>query len=306
MSYSIHLFRLAKLNSEIKYVANSIVREAPSYAYPAIIDIHEWQSGMLQKLDHWAAEIPRGEHTSAYHLRLTCQLRYHGLRMVLLRPSPAIPKPSGEALEKCYFSARETIRTFDKLYRRNLLVHSWMSFHALVLATLTMLYCIKTVPKIEQETGLGALMGDLSTSSSILSATGEHWSGAKRCRDILDDLGRSMIQGAFAGASRQPPASEPRPRRGRSSTMNDQASSATTDASRSFAPFPDQGALSLVPSNAQPIDQDAFEVPLNLFDDFLASGSFANYFDSSESNNMDSIVQNLFDEFGTTNGDMCP
>ena len=306
MVYSIHLLRLAKLNSEIKYVANSIVRDAPSYAYPAVIDIHEWQSSMLQKLDQWAAQIPGGEHTSAFYLRLTCQLRYHGLRMVLLRPSPAIPKPSSEALEKCHSSARETIRIFDKLYRRNLLVHSWMSFHGLVLATLTMFYCIKTVPKIEQETDLGALMGDLSTSSSILSATGEHWSGAKRCRDILDDLGRSMIQGMFAGTRRQPLASEARPRRGRSSTINERTSAVASDSNRSFATFPDLGAFSQAPAIDQSTDRDLFEVPIDLFDDFLASGSFANYFDSSASKNMDSIVQNLFDEFGTTNPDLYP
>ncbi|KAI8304579.1 Positive regulator of purine utilization [Colletotrichum sp. SAR11_59] len=58
MAFSIHLFRLAKLNSEFKYVANSIVRDTPRYAYPAVIDINEWQNGMLQQLDEWHSTIP--------------------------------------------------------------------------------------------------------------------------------------------------------------------------------------------------------------------------------------------------------
>ena len=66
MSLSIHLFKLAKLNSEIKYVANSIVREAPPYAYPPITDIYAWQRGMLEQLDHWVSTIPQSQPRHAY------------------------------------------------------------------------------------------------------------------------------------------------------------------------------------------------------------------------------------------------
>ncbi|POR32768.1 Positive regulator of purine utilization [Tolypocladium paradoxum] len=196
---------------------------------------------------------------------------------------PAATQPGhsqafGEALDKCH----STIRIFDMLYRRNLLVHSWISFHALVLATLTMLYCIKTVSRLSR--------GRMQPESTVRSES---------CRDILDDLGRSMIRGQAASCFRTSSSSWPQ--------LNNecQTSAAARDPNRSFAAFPDQGALSLVPSNGQPIDQDASEVPLNLLDDFLASGSIANYFDSSESNSMDSIVRNLVDVFDTTNPDMC-
>ncbi|KAH7273089.1 fungal-specific transcription factor domain-containing protein [Fusarium solani] len=175
MDFAMHLFKAAKLNSEIKYVANSIIRDSPIYAYPPVIDINDWQTSMLRQLDEWASQIPVSPNDpSEFYLRTTCQLRYHGLRMLLLRPSPAIPKPSSEALVQCHQSARESIKLFDSLYKKNLLVHSWVTFHALVLSTITLLYCIKVVPEIARDTEIDVLMGDLSISLSVLSATGEH------------------------------------------------------------------------------------------------------------------------------------
>jgi hypothetical protein len=193
MAYSIHLFKLARLNSEIKYVANSIVREAPWYAYHSVTNIQEWQTGVLQQLEEWASEIPEGGDNDHY-IRTICQIRYHSLRMLLLRPSPAIPKPSVESLKKCHGSACQSIRLFNDLYRKDVLVHSWMTFHGLILSTITLIYCIRAVPEVAQNTVLDVLMADLGICLSILSATGEHWPGAKRSRDILDDLGRTTVQ----------------------------------------------------------------------------------------------------------------
>ncbi|KAJ6446722.1 hypothetical protein O9K51_01495 [Purpureocillium lavendulum] len=294
IAYSVHLFRLARINSEIKYVANSIVRDAPAYAYPAVMNIHEWQSGVLQQLDQWASDIPPGEAAQALHMRLICQQRYHTLRMVLLRPSPAIPKPTNEALEQCHHSAKECIRIFAKLYRRNLLVHSWTTFYTLTLSTLTLLYCIKTVSKIGQETDVQALMADLNTSSSILSATGEHWSGAKRCRDILDDLGGSTIR-QLLESSRQATSTETQRRRTRSTAVADQRNPSAMAAGIDTTVAPAMMTL-------QSETEEAFEVPLNLFDDFLTTGSFADYLGGNEPN-MDMMMHSLFDDFGSAGAD---
>ncbi|GJN77146.1 hypothetical protein PLIIFM63780_000635 [Purpureocillium lilacinum] len=290
IAYSVHLFRLARINSEIKYVANSIVRHAPAYAYPAVINIYEWQRGVLQQLDQWANEIPVGDETQALHMKLICRQRYHSLRMVLLRPSPAIPKPTNEALEQCYHSAQECIRTFDKLYRNNLLVYSWTTFYSLALSTLTLFYCIKTAAKIAQDTDVPTLMSDLSISSSILSATGEHWSGAKRCRDILDDLGRSTVRQLFE-SSRQPVSPEAQRRRTRSTVVADQRNPSTSLLS-------DNNTVTPALMDVHPETEGAFEVPLNLFDDFLSTVSFADYLSGNEAN-VDVMMQSLFDDFSS-------
>lgn len=193
MALSIHLFKLAKINSEIKYVANSIVREAPSYAYPPISDIHAWQRGMLTQLDQWASTIPQIHPRHAY-VRTLCDLRYYSMRILLLRPSPAIPKPSAESLTECYGLAWRAVHVYDKLYRQDLLVHDWMVLHGIIFSTITALYCIRAVPDLARITELDELMNNLSLSLSLVSVAGEYWSGAKRSRQILDDMGRSTIR----------------------------------------------------------------------------------------------------------------
>lgn len=99
MRFAIHLFALSKINSEIKYVANSINRDAPEYALPAVADISTWQKGVLQRLDSWANDVPETCPHQVY-ARTLCQIQYHRVRMLLLSPSPAIPKPAADILTR--------------------------------------------------------------------------------------------------------------------------------------------------------------------------------------------------------------
>jgi hypothetical protein len=187
MSYAIHLFELAKLNSEIKYVANSVNPGVPNYAYPGVADIKVWLKDVLRRLDRWAVGVPTVPDANDY-ARTVLLLRYHSVRMLLLRPSPNIPRPDQESLEHCYSSAEESIRLFHALYKKNLLVHNWITFHSIVLSTITMLYCIFSVPNIAATLEVEVFNANVRASLSVLSAVGEHWSGAKRSRDILDEL----------------------------------------------------------------------------------------------------------------------
>lgn len=295
MAFAIHLFKAAKLNSEIKYVANSIVTDSPSYAYPPVVDINGWQTSTLRRLDEWASQIPVSpDEPSEFYLRTTCQLRYHGLRMLLLRPSPAIPKPSSEALVQCHQSARESIKLFDSLYKKNLLVHSWVTFHALVLGTITLLYCIKVVPEIARDTEIDVLMGDLSISLSVLSATGEHWSGAKRSRDILDELGRSTIRWLRGRSGQLGVVSNheaPRETGSRPAAVGASHATSLEEGLDVGICYPNTTTLSM--NHNEGID--AFSG--NAFDDFLMNDSFAGYFEATDSVNVDNIVRDLFQDF---------
>ncbi|OAL47010.1 hypothetical protein IQ07DRAFT_614179 [Pyrenochaeta sp. DS3sAY3a] len=192
IAFSIHLFKLARLISEIKYVANSIVREAPAYAYPTIVDVSAWQRNILEQLDQWSIAIPTDPRLRYIHTM--CWLRYHSAKMLLLRPSPAIPKPPTDILLVCHESARQSIRLYNQLYKEDLLVHDWTALHGIILSTVTILYCTRIVPEVAQKTELEDLMADMSASMSILSAAGEHWPSAKRSRDVLEELGRTTIR----------------------------------------------------------------------------------------------------------------
>ncbi|KAM0224814.1 hypothetical protein ACHAQD_001609 [Fusarium lateritium] len=289
MAFAVHLFKAARLNSEIKYIAQSITRDSPRYAYPRVVDINEWQTSMLGRLDDWASQIPGLDNPSELYLRTTCQIRYHGLRMLLLRPSPAIPKPLNEALVQCHKSARESIQLFDQLYKKDLLVHSWTTFHGLVLSTITLLYCIKVVPEITRSTEVDVLMADLSISLSVLSATGEHWSGAKRSRDILDELGKSTIRFLRENSNRQDgPVSRST---SRANGMGVDPTTLSTEILESSGMTENHVDTSLMDTN------ETMGFMQNPLDDSLFGDSFSGYFEQTDSINVDNIVRELFQDF---------
>ena len=187
ISNAIHLFKLARLNSEIKYVANSISHETPAYTYPRIPNIFDWQRDVLRRLHEWNAEIPQF-HGNQIHLTQCSKIKYHETIMLLLRPSPS------ESLRLCHESSVAAIRLLDELYRRDLLTYVWTAVHSVFLATLTMLYCIWTVPHIARDTKLEVLITDLKSASNVLDATAEHWTEAKRSREVLDELSDATVR----------------------------------------------------------------------------------------------------------------
>ncbi|KAB2568690.1 Pyrimidine pathway regulatory protein 1 [Lasiodiplodia theobromae] len=292
MTYSIHLFELAKLNSEIKYVANSIVREAPSYAYPNIIDIHDWQSNMLRRLDQWATDIPRSGSSETY-IELMCNLRYHSLRMVLLRPSPAIPSPSVESLKQCHHSALSCLRLFDTLYKKDLLVHNWITFHSLIMSIITMFYCIWNVAEIARTTELDVLISDVRVSLSMLSAAGEHWPGAKRSRDILEEISAFIIR-------RTMKASAYRPSQIRTEEVSEQSgglSHLPSAAAEALPPLPLAGfdASASVPTSSNNIGDQRMDT----FDSLTGAAGLFNQDEFLSSIDMDNIMLDMFEDFIT-------
>lgn len=216
MCFALHLFKLARINSEIKYVANSVDRDVPAYALSPP-DYQVWQGHVLQRLDAWVEAIPTGEPDQEYP-RILCQIRYHNIRMLLMSPSPGIPNPSPAAWEKCFHSAVQGIRLYKQLYGRDMFTASWSTLHSLTICAITVMYCVRVNPSIALQTGLDTVTNDISTSLSLLSAIGEHWSAARRCWKIVDklsELTQRWVKERFSVA--------PEPRWDRSSSGPEQA-----------------------------------------------------------------------------------
>lgn len=192
ISFSAHMFYLTRLKTEYKYVANSIVRDPPSFAYPAITNFADWQRDLVERVDRWISEIPQTSHKEQYYLGLVAQVHGLDLKIAVLRPSFAIPAWTPESAGKCQEAAQMVLKLFDQLYRENLLVYSWDSMHSITLAMITLLCGARAAPAlcIPDDVSLGLELG-----LRLLSTCGEHWSGAKRCRDIIEELGRPLVSG---------------------------------------------------------------------------------------------------------------
>ncbi|RAH39680.1 Zn(II)2Cys6 transcription factor [Aspergillus brunneoviolaceus CBS 621.78] len=195
MSYSIHLFKLAQLNSEIKYVMHSICRDAPAYAYPPVKDIFGWQRDMIRSLQEWHAAVPQHPRDQD-NTGMTpyCYAKYHETMVLLLRPSPAIPAPAPEMLDLCVQHAFMLLQCFGDLYDAGRLLYSRLAVHAVFLGTLVLLHGIWKLPDTATRYRTDELIRQLNSAQSILSSIGEHWAEAASARDCIAQLSNVTVQ----------------------------------------------------------------------------------------------------------------
>ncbi|KIW18087.1 hypothetical protein PV08_02374 [Exophiala spinifera] len=180
MSSAVHLFRLARFNSEIKCVLYCVDRLYPPYTTPAITNV----------------EIPRHDPDGSSQLcraDILCEIKYHELVMLVLRPSPLFQHPSKASIRECFSSATTCCLLYHNLYTTGSLQYSWISVQSLFLCVITMFYCVWTPDGVADEVDLDALTRALRAASDVLSATGEYWPEAKRSRDVLDRISTTTM-----------------------------------------------------------------------------------------------------------------
>lgn len=198
MSSAIHLFKVARFNSEIKCYLYCVERNFPPYTRPAITDAVGWKSDTLIRLENWRREIPRHAEGSPYHhMNLLCDIKYHELVMLILRPNPRLQQPDRQSLSQCFSSAMDCCNLYHQLYVTKALHYGWMSVHSLFLCVMVMFYCVWTPRGVADDANVDCLMRALKASSDVLSAMGEYWPEATRSRDILDRVSTATTRRFF-------------------------------------------------------------------------------------------------------------
>lgn len=160
---------------------------------------------MVKRLKQWRDEILKhANNHPASHLVTISEIRYHEVMILTLRPSPLFPKPSHEAIRHCLESAVICIELYEKLYLSNSLKYSWTGVHSLFLCVMTIFYCVWT-PGDNELSSLRfeidremchqkRLMQVPKAASDILSAIGEYWPEARRCRDVLSRMSSATLR----------------------------------------------------------------------------------------------------------------
>ncbi|KAL4812980.1 fungal-specific transcription factor domain-containing protein [Aspergillus spinulosporus] len=195
MTSAVHLFKLARFNSEIKCVLYCVDRQYPPYTQPAVTDAESWKVDILIRLRQWREDIPKHSEASTRHyINLLSEIKYHELVMLVLRPNPRFQNPDKASLRECFSSAMTCSELYHQLYIANSLHFGWISVHSLFLCLMVMFYCVWTPQGIAEETDLDSLMRALKASSDVLSAMGEYWPEAKRSRDVLDRVLMATIR----------------------------------------------------------------------------------------------------------------
>ncbi|KAM0433508.1 hypothetical protein ACHAPT_004388 [Fusarium lateritium] len=195
MTSAIHLFKLARFNSAIKCVMYCVDRQYPPYTQPTITDAESWRDDILTQLRQWRRDIPQhGEASPRHYINLLCEIKYHELVMLILRPNPRFHDPDKAAIRECFSSAMACSELYHQLYMANMLHYGWVSIHSLFLCVMVMFYCVWTPRGIADEANFDSLMRALKVSSDVLSAMGEYWPEAKKSRDVLDRVSTATIR----------------------------------------------------------------------------------------------------------------
>ncbi|KAL4806261.1 fungal-specific transcription factor domain-containing protein [Aspergillus unguis] len=305
MSYSIRLFRLAQLNSEIKYIMHSINRNAPAYALPAVKDILSWQKDMMVTLHNWVQTIPQHP-TIGSEINTLCKAKYHETMILLLRPSPGIPNPTDEILDECFNHAIALLSEYNALYASSALLYNRLVVHSIFLGTLVMLNCIWKLPATAARVPVDELIKMFNISQNILSSIGEHWDEAARARDCIKELSGVTVrrllktkETAGSGNGEQAAQMYPTPQTVSSQRLEriSQHQHQHQQSHRDITPGNQSGTIPEPWSFAdggmnESLDPNASEFS-NIFDDFL-QGDFAGWSGMSD---LDGL---MWDVFNTT------
>jgi hypothetical protein len=288
MTFSTHLFKLARINSEIKYVMHSICRDAPQYAFPPVPDIYLWQKEMIERLQSWRAEIPKASGLEA--IAKICETKYHEMMILILRPSPGIPEPADDVLTQCFRHAVDLLRGFGELYRQETLLYSRLIVHSIFLSTLIMLHCLWRLPSVASEVQIDEVVADTSISLNILSSIGEYWAEAKRARDCIHELSGATFQRLIKLRSLEAPSTSSTRNRGRRISGRRQRSQDTNEA----GPLP-QASCPNAGSEALPIDAFMNDYDMNLDStSWLHEPAAGGFLDFTGAPDFDSLMREVF------------
>lgn len=175
------------------HTLHSVSPNAPQHTYPRIPDVGAWQDGLYERLVALRQEFPTFGAENK-HLFALCEIRYHEIVMLLFRPTPRIRSPSKDSLTHCYESAEASIRLWTELYNSDRMSYSWTSIHSICLSAIIILYCIWMVRDLTTNTEIDSLTQTMVSASNLLSAAGEHWMDARRCRDSLNNLTAATVR----------------------------------------------------------------------------------------------------------------
>lgn len=143
MTSAIHLFKLARFNSEIKCVLYCVDRQYPLYTQPVVANAGRWKADILNRLRQWREQIPsHPEGRPQHYMNMFCEIKYHELVMLVLWPNPRFQHPDRASLRECLLSPINCSKLYYKLYITKSLYYGWISVHSLFLCIMIIFYCV--------------------------------------------------------------------------------------------------------------------------------------------------------------------
>ncbi|OAA54076.1 Transcription factor [Niveomyces insectorum RCEF 264] len=205
-AFGLHYFRYRQLQSEIHVALYEKPPRTVAAAAAGTTSINwaAWQHTLHGELTQWLNTQPAAVSTSQIAPPEALQLAYHQAVLLLYRPSPAIPQPSGAALLALADSATRIIHLYRRLHCENKLRLFWQAAHNLFAAGTALLHCYTHSAQMRARTSLRSLDVDIHACSAVLWAMGERFPAARGKRDAFDLIATAALDALSADDT--PPA----------------------------------------------------------------------------------------------------
>lgn len=189
-----HLFRLAKLESEIKHVQHSR-SWTPSLAYPRP-EYSVWFRDIQPRLKSWYKAIPPpadADSHSIFASQAYWDTAYYNALVLLHRPTSATAHPSAADLQLSFNASCSLVASIKTLQREGKIVVLWKAVHNIFIAGLGVIYGLWQSEEIRRGSPMHRNISTLQSCASTLSAMSETFTGAAGCRDIFEALSTATV-----------------------------------------------------------------------------------------------------------------
>ncbi|KAG7718457.1 hypothetical protein KL949_002690 [Ogataea haglerorum] len=117
---------------------------------------------------------------------------YHMFKVSIFRPSPAVPQPSQETLEKCARSTSCSLKVYEAMIRSRTVDSTWISTHWLFVSCITYFYCVLTLPPLQQRLSKVDMVLDWNRMCYIFTVMSERWASVEGFLDIIRPFAEEM------------------------------------------------------------------------------------------------------------------
>ncbi|KAE8441851.1 hypothetical protein EG329_004252 [Mollisiaceae sp. DMI_Dod_QoI] len=193
---TIHFLRMRLLQAEIRRVLYQKKRPEPRS------EEHPWYAQMEQKLQDWVDKCPQTPPWS----KPWFVGRYNTMVVMLLRPSPQVPKPSVRSAMMCYDAASTNIRSTSKQMSSAMVDITWIFVLTIFQAVNTVLWSI-SYPEVRSLHPKEELEEHIEIALDVILKCRERWPGTSAASDLYATLAKACLKSYDTRESSQAPSS---------------------------------------------------------------------------------------------------
>ncbi|KAL2258065.1 hypothetical protein VTK26DRAFT_8770 [Humicola hyalothermophila] len=180
---AIHYCKMRLLQAEIRRVLYETRRPDPAH------EAHPWFGQMEQKLKDWLDACPE----QPAWCKPWFTGGYHDMIISLYRPTPQVPRPTGNAAKRCFDGSRYIINLSSRQIQQGAVDVSWM-FLLTIYASLNALLWSISYPEVRAEHNREEVRDLAETALETITNCSDRWPGTASAAQLYAVLANACLQ----------------------------------------------------------------------------------------------------------------